>query len=1025
MFLQEVENEQLTLPGYNVVCNVDHARRGTAIALKEHIKFSHIEKSLDGRLIAVRVHNTTLCNVYAPSGSVLRAERERFFNNTVAYYLRHRTDHIVFAGDFNCVIRQCDATGSNSSPALQATVQQLRLNDVWQQLRSRESGYTYITHNSSSRLDRIYVSNSLRQQLRATEVHVCCFSDHKAVTARICLPLPDRPHGRGFWSLRPHLLTIENINELQTRWQYWTRQRRNYRSWMEWWLSCAKPKIKSFFRWKSKLAFDIFHREHQRLYELLRRAYDGYQNNRAMLTTINRLKAELLSHQRRFSEMFIRINETFIAGEPLSTYQLGERMRRKTTIEQLRNERNEIIDDSDRIRDHMVEYFTELYAREAVEEEPADGIFQCERAVPEHDAVNRACMDDITTRDILTAIRTSASKKSPGPDGLPKELYLAAFDVIHRELNLVLNEAIRSNIPTQFVDGVIVLVKKRDAGETARSFRPISLINFDYKILSRILKQRLENVMHQHNLLTGSQKCSNPGRNIFQATLALKDRIAYLKANRRTAKLIGFDLDHAFDRVDHKFLFKTMRSLGINAALVELLSSIATASSSRLLINGHLSASFPIQRSVRQGDPLSMHLFVLYLHPLLQRLEQVCGADLIVAYADDISAIVTRVEQLDEMRNLFRSFGRFAGARLNEAKTTAIDVGVINQPLTAPWLHTGETIKILGVLFSNSVRQMSAMNWDLLVTNFCRQVWLHSQRTLTLQQKVTLLNTFISSKMWYMSAHLVPSSFHLAKLTATMRRFLFRGIPATVPMQQLARHRDQGGLKLHLPAFKCKALLINRFLHEINSLPYFSSFLQHNPPQINSITDLPCLKQILSNYENLPFQIRQHPTADAINRFFIERTDRPKVEIDNDNINWVRVWKNISSRGLSSAERSKLYLWVNQKVPHRRILFRMRRTDGEQCTLCTTVVETIRHKFFDCPRVRHAYGLLQQKLSAVIQRGRRNIDCNELIIPVLEQFPKRSITLALKLLVVYITFIESSNDRIDLEELEFAFEVNV
>ena len=43
VFLQEVENEQLVLPGYNVICNVDHSRRGTAIALKEHIKFSHVE----------------------------------------------------------------------------------------------------------------------------------------------------------------------------------------------------------------------------------------------------------------------------------------------------------------------------------------------------------------------------------------------------------------------------------------------------------------------------------------------------------------------------------------------------------------------------------------------------------------------------------------------------------------------------------------------------------------------------------------------------------------------------------------------------------------------------------------------------------------------------------------------------------------------------------------------------------------------------------------------------------------------
>lgn len=123
LFLQEVENEQLSLPGFNVIANVDHARRGTAIALKTHIHFSNVEKSLDGRLVTLRVQGTTLCCVYAPSGTALRAQRERFFNNTLAYYLRHRTNHVILAGDFNCVLRQCDATGYNISPALQTSKQ--------------------------------------------------------------------------------------------------------------------------------------------------------------------------------------------------------------------------------------------------------------------------------------------------------------------------------------------------------------------------------------------------------------------------------------------------------------------------------------------------------------------------------------------------------------------------------------------------------------------------------------------------------------------------------------------------------------------------------------------------------------------------------------------------------------------------------------------------------------------------------------------------------------------------------------
>lgn len=95
VFLQEVENEHLTIPGFNVVANVDYSRRGTAIALRDHIQHSHVERSLDGRLVALRIHGTTLCCIYAPSGTALRAQRERFFNDTLAFYLRHRTEHMI------------------------------------------------------------------------------------------------------------------------------------------------------------------------------------------------------------------------------------------------------------------------------------------------------------------------------------------------------------------------------------------------------------------------------------------------------------------------------------------------------------------------------------------------------------------------------------------------------------------------------------------------------------------------------------------------------------------------------------------------------------------------------------------------------------------------------------------------------------------------------------------------------------------------------------------------------------------
>lgn len=303
--LQEVENEQLSLPGFTVICNVDHTRRGTAIALKEYIQASHVEKSLDGRLLALRIHDTTICNIYAPSGTAHRAAREELFNSTFAYYLRHRTAHVILASDFNCVLRACDSSSSNASPALKTAVQQLQLHDVWEKLCPRDPGFTYVCRNALSRLDRIYVNSSLRENLRTAHTHVCSFTVHKALTLRLCLPQLGHEPGRGFWPLRPHLLTDENVAEFQYKWQYWTRQRRNYPSWIEWWLTYVKPRIKSFFKWKSRAVFEEFHEQHQRLYAALRQAYDGYYQQPGMLPTINRLKGEMLALQRNFSHMFV------------------------------------------------------------------------------------------------------------------------------------------------------------------------------------------------------------------------------------------------------------------------------------------------------------------------------------------------------------------------------------------------------------------------------------------------------------------------------------------------------------------------------------------------------------------------------------------------------------------------------------------------------------------------------------------------------------------------------------------------
>lgn len=1020
LLLQEVEDKDMVIPGYNVVTNVDYSRRGTAIAVKQHITISHIERSLDTRLIVLRVNNSvTLCNVYAPSGTQQRSQREYFFNNTLSYYLREATEHIVLGGDFNSVINARDATGnSNFSTALRFTVQQLQLVDVWDSLNNSQMGHTYITHNSSSRLDRIYVSTGLRSHLREANSHVCSFTNHKALTLRVCLPHLGREHGRGFWSIRPQILSEENITEFEHKWNYWLRQRRHYTTWMDWWITYTKGKIVSFFRWKSKEEYDNFHREHLRLYNQLQAAYDEYFGNPQIITTIHRIKGQMLRLQRRFSDTFFRLNETRIAGEPLTAFQLGEKRRKRTIINHLTTENNEVLSESNQIEEHVFNYFQRLYTEG---ENDVGDDFECDRVIPANNPANENCMVEISTGEIFQAIKSSAARKSPGCDGIPVEFYAKTFDIIHRQLNLIFNEALSGTFPNKFVEGVIVLAKKKDTGSSVKSYRPISLLNTDYKLFSRIIKARLELTMQENDILSSAQKCSNSKHNIFQATLSIKDRIAFLKERKLRGKLISFDLDHAFDRVDRRFLFRTMETLGFNTNMIALLKKIGQLSTSRIVVNGHLSPSFPIQRSVRQGDPIAMHLFVLYIHPLIKKLERICDGpeDLVSAYADDVTIITTSVGKIERVKAAFELFELRAGAKLNYTKTFAIDIGLVNNSnrLMLPWLQTVDTVKVLGIKFANSVRLMSKLNWDPLVSKFAQQLWMHRSRTLTLQQRIILLNTWISSRIWYVSSVVAISNVHVAKITSLMGSFIWNGQSIRVPIQQLALPIEQGGLKLQLPVFKCKALLLSRHLNEMEFMPFYRSFLQHvqNPPDLQTVpTNCPCLKTIILEYSYLSDATRANPVASVLHSSLVRTSEPAKVMRDNPTLDWKRIWRNIGDRRLSSSERNLYYLLVNHKFAYRALLFRMQRVDSPSCDSCN-VLEDLQHKLSTCARVRTAWTVLQTKIRSITFN--RSFSFDELLAPELKRVNINEKLLILRSFIQYVMFISTDDNVVDIQAL--------
>lgn len=1021
VLLQEVESNQFSIPGFNTYTNVNETKRGTAIAVKQHMLVSNVQRSLDSRILTLKVNNcVTICNVYAPSGVQSYQSRESMFNQSLPFYLQNAGEYVLVGGDFNCVVSARDATGTNSqSIALRVLVQNMNLKDTWQIMNGTRTEFSFIRANSMSRLDRIYVSSNICSQVRTTSFHVNSFSDHKVYKTRVCLPDLGRAAGNGYWSMRTHTLTDENIIEFEHKWNWWTRQRRDYNSWMSWWLEYAKPRIKTFFKRKTNEAFRAFNAENEYLYAQLREAYDCLYLNPNALADVNHIKGRMLRLQRDFSSSYQRLNDPVVAGEHISSFQLGARMKRKKNsfISKITDGVQTQPLDAAEIEAHIHQYFQSLYSAGDVAD--PDGA-TTNRAIPSDSVPNAQVMEEITTEQLYNIIKTSASRKAPGNDGIPKEFYVRTFHVIHRQLNLVINEALNGNIPQKLVEGVVVLCHKKGGNNTIKSYRPLTMLNFDYKILSRILKTRIEEIMVRHDILTPSQKCSNGKRNIFEALLAVKDRIAQIKHTHIQGTLVSFDLDHAFDRVEHSYLFRVMDDMGFNRALIQLLRTIMDHSRSRVLVNGHLSPEFEIRRSVRQGDPMSMHLFVLHLHPLLEKIRTLCNdqLDLSTAYADDISVIVVDNTKLPTLKQLFFDFGRYSGAVLNLEKTVAMNIGRSSENL--PWPSMETRVKILGINFFNDHKQMIQFNWDEVIRKTTQLMWMYKARNLTLIQKVTVLNMFVTSKLWFVASVLSIRNQDIARITRQLGFFLW-GRQLRVPMEQICQPIAKGGLNLHLPMHKCRALLVNRFLCTIAETP----FAEHLYGLVNNGGSLPatypCLRPTWTTIRELPQQLRDNPCSSSIESHLLQALPTPKVVVNNPRASWRSVWRNVRARSLTSLEKSTFYLLVNGKLPHAALLFRQHRISSAFCIHCPNETEDLEHKLSKCRKISHLWNHLKPKLESILDR---RVEFKNFQIPEFRAIRMANVERCLKLFINYVNFILDTKNDFTTQALDFLLNCN-
>lgn len=243
-------------------------------------------------------------------------------------------------------------------------------------------------------------------------------------------------------------------------------------------------------------------------------------------------------------------------------------------------------------------------------------------------------------------------------------------------------------MPQGWNDTVIVLIPKVKSPDKLKDLRPISLCTVLYKLVSKVLANRLKKILPE--IISPSQSAFVPGRLITNNVLLAYEMTHYLQARRRGREgvaAIKLDMSKAYDRVEWGFLEKIMFQMGFHERWVQLIMQCVASVSYRIKVNTEYTVRITPQRGLRQDDPLSPYLFILCaegLSSLLQKAElegkiegiRVCrNAPRVnhLFFADD-SLILMKAQDsaAQELRQILRVYEVASGQMINKEKSSVL-----------------------------------------------------------------------------------------------------------------------------------------------------------------------------------------------------------------------------------------------------------------------------------------------------------------------------------------------------------------
>ncbi|KAL3699252.1 hypothetical protein R1sor_017274 [Riccia sorocarpa] len=425
-----------------------------------------------------------------------------------------------------------------------------------------------------------------------------------------------------------------------------------------------------------------------------------------------------------------------------------------------------------------------------------------------------------------------AREKAPGEDGLTIEVLLASWGWTRQACLLLLLESWKhKTLGWKNLSAVVKLLPKSDQKEFLRNWRPISLLPLIYKIAARILAARIKQLVP--TLVDEEQVGFVDGRSITDNILYLKLSQELARERNQPSIFCKLDFSKAFDRVQHEFLWATMRQMNFGSEYIQLVQGLVAQGSAKIHLNGASTTSFPLKRGARQGCPFSPLLFALSTQPLMlmirdeERRGNLTGLRipngrplLHRLFADDSGITLNATERnFSNLRTTIARFERISGASLNVNKSIILPMDMLRLP---SWLHnTGckilvgrDEVTYLGI--KAGAEATEATHARDLAERLKKRLSHWSNKFLSWPNRVTLLRHVLRAvpAFQFLGIGLNPDGYH--QLEGICRTFMWgsktdgRAKTPLIAWECLTKPFSEGGLQYKPFAAMAEALKLRQ-----------------------------------------------------------------------------------------------------------------------------------------------------------------------------------------------------------------------